>query len=117
MISIKLIQKHAIDSQEITELQFPAVVFGWTRDDDWGGRECKAITCTMSFDDARKIFVDGLSWSILYTPDDGEDGIAEEYDNSEFTIAGPLTDNRDGTITAKMGKYTNEELLLMEVLG
>ena len=32
-----------------------------------------------------------------------------EFDNSEFCIAGDLTDHRDGTITAKMGKLTDLE--------
>lgn len=28
-----------------------------------------------------------------------------------------ITDHRDGTITVKMGKFTTEEMLLMEVLA
>lgn len=95
--------------------EIPATIVGRTRDEDWGGRESKAITCRMPFDQARELFVDGLEWGILYRPEGGTED--ELYDNSDFSIAGPLTDNRDGTVTAKMGKFTNEELLLMEVLG
>ena len=40
-----------------------------------------------------------------------------EWDNSEFNLAGDLTDHRDGTMTVKMGKFTTEEMLLMEVLA
>jgi hypothetical protein len=42
----------------------------------------------------------------------------EEYDNSEYNIAGEITDHRDGTVTVKMGKFTAEEILarLEEVL-
>ena len=43
----------------------------------------------------------------------------EIYDNSAFSVAGPVTDNRDGTVTVKMGKITDREALeeLLEVLG
>ena len=34
----------------------------------------------------------------------------QEWDNSDYCVAGPITDNRDGTITAKMGKKTELEL-------
>ena len=35
----------------------------------------------------------------------------QEWDNSDYCVAGPITDNRDGTITAKMGKKTASDLL------
>ena len=34
----------------------------------------------------------------------------EIYDNSEYCMAGPITDNRDGTVYVKMGKPTELEL-------
>ena len=42
-----------------------------------------------------------------------------EWDNSEYDVAGSITDNRNGTITAKMGKMTDSEMLaeLLEVLN
>ena len=36
---------------------------------------------------------------------------AETYDNSAYSVAGPITDHRDGTVTVKMGKPTAAELL------
>ena len=36
---------------------------------------------------------------------------AEVYDNSDYSVAGPITDNRGGTGTIKMGKPTADELL------
>ena len=71
---------------------------------------------------AVQLFVDGLSWSIVqrdtvpvYDTDGNPTGETEEqmqeWDNSEYCVAGPITDNRDGTITAKMGKKTEVELL------
>jgi hypothetical protein len=40
-----------------------------------------------------------------------------EFDNSEYNIAGDLTDHRDGTITAKMGKLTDLEEAYEIMLG
>ena len=37
----------------------------------------------------------------------------EEYDNSEYSIAGDIIDHRNGKVTIKMGKSTAEELLLV----
>ena len=34
-----------------------------------------------------------------------------EEDCSEYSVAGSITDNRDGTVTVKMGKPTDAELL------
>ena len=35
----------------------------------------------------------------------------QEWDNADYCVAGPITDNRDGTITAKMGKKTDSDIL------
>ena len=37
----------------------------------------------------------------------------EVYDNSDYSIAGPIIDHRDGHVTIKMGKPTAAELLAM----
>jgi hypothetical protein len=39
--------------------------------------------------------------------------ITEEYDNSEYSIAGDIIDHRNGYVTIKMGKPTAEEILTM----
>ena len=102
--------------------EYPADIAGKVTDRDWGGRESKAVTLTMTHAAAAQLFVDGLSWSIVqrdtvpvYDTDGNQTGETEEqvqeWDNSDFCVAGPITDNRDGTITAKMGKKTEVELL------
>lgn len=102
--------------------EYPASIAGKVTDRDWGGRESKAVTLTMTNAAAVQLFVDGLSWSIVqrdtvpvYGTDGNPTGATEEqvqeWDNSEYCVAGPITDNRDGTITAKMGKKTEVELL------
>ena len=102
--------------------EYPASIAGKIADRDWGGRESKAVTLEMTHAAAAQLFVDGLSWSIVqrdtvpvYDTDGKPTGATEEqvqeWDNSEYCVAGPITDNRDGTITAKMGKKTEVELL------
>lgn len=115
---------------EVNNTKYPAVITGRLNDKDWDNRETKSIKMEMAYSDAITLFVDGCSWNILQerieyhneVDDNGEITVVEKidtesYDNSEYCIAGPITDNRDGTIIVKMGKYTNEELLLMEVLA
>ena len=102
--------------------EYPASIAGKVTDRDWGGRESKAVTLEMTHAAAAQLFVDGLSWSIVqrdtvpvYGTDGNPTGVTEEqvqeWDNSDYCVAGGITDNRDGTITAKMGKKTEVELL------
>lgn len=103
---------------KIGETTYPAEITGEVRDTDWNGRESKAITLEMTYAEAMETFVDELPWSIVYEQPEHTDAsgnvhpaVHEEYDNSEFSVAGPVTDNRDGTVTVKMGKPTADELL------
>ena len=100
---------------KINDTRYPAAIRGCERDREWNNRESKAITLDMSYEDAMATFVDDLDWAIVY--EEGE--TAEVYDNSEYSVAGPVADNRNGTVTVKMGKITAEEALaeLMEVLA
>lgn len=115
---------------EVNNKKYPATITGRLNDKDWDNRETKSIETKMTYIEAMELFTDGCSWSIVQEnpvhfnqiDENGKDVIIENieiesYDNSEYCIAGPITDNRDGTIVIKMGKYTNEELLLMEVLA
>lgn len=102
--------------------EYPAEIAGRVTDRDWDGRESKAVTLTISYADAAALFVDGVAWSIVQRErvpkldEKGQEtGQTEEYvqdwDNSDFCVAGPITDNRDGTCTCKMGKKTASDLL------
>lgn len=101
--------------------EYPASIAGRMADRDWDGRASKSVTLTMTHAAAAQLFVDGLSWSIVqrdtvpvYDTDGNPTGETteqvQEWDNSDYCVAGPITDNRDGTITAKMGKKTELEL-------
>lgn len=106
---------------KIGDTQYPAVVNGNMRDTNWDDRQSKSITLEMDYLTASGLFVDGLVWSIVMVNQEEVDGevidVVEEYDNSEYNIAGDLTDHRDGTITAKMGKLTDLESAYEIILG
>ena len=109
---------------KIGDRQLEASVFGRTADRDWGGRESKAITCELTYQEACDLFTDDAAWSIVYQEpeylDENGDTVTPEpveYDNSAYSVAGPVTDNRDGTVTVKMGKPTAAELLSVLIGG
>ena len=102
-----------------------ATFSGKMKDSNWDDRWSKTIHCEMPFGLAKDLFVDGASWSIMEQPDNytvetyDENGIITgtevvipelvELDNSEFCLAGDLTDHRDGTVSIKMGMLTELE--------
>lgn len=120
---------------KVQDKQYPAIITGRIHDKDWNERESKAIRLEMSYSEAIALFVDDIQWSILQevekfettdkeniNEETGEIELIpvtvpvttiEEYDNSEYSIAGEIIDHRDGTVTIKMGKPTAEELLAM----
>lgn len=110
---------------KIGQQLYPASVRGTVRDGDWDGRESKAITLAMAAADAAALFSDNTAWSIQVDqpsypdPDTGETVMPDpaEFDNSDFCVAGDVTDHRDGTVTVKMGKLTALEETLLMIYG
>lgn len=107
---------------KINGTTYPAVINGKHIDREWNDRESKTITLEMAYTDAIGIFVDDLAWSILMDVEqEQEDGsivtVQEEYDNSDYSMAGSVTDNRDGTLAVKMGKPTKIEMLESRITG
>lgn len=94
---------------KINNREYPAAIFGKMQDRDWDGRQSKTIKLAMSYADASQIFVDGLSWSIICEDEAEGEVMREEFDNSDFNIAGDITDHRDGTLSVTMGKETDLE--------
>ena len=41
--------------------------------------------------------------------------VVNEYDNSEYSLAGDITDHRNGTVSIKMGKPTETETLMAKL--
>lgn len=98
---------------KINETLLDAIVQTRPVDSAWDGRESKAITYAATYQEAINLFTDGVPWSVVYTnPDDGTEA---ETDMSVFAMAGPVTDNRNGTVTVKMGKYLDTELMALSL--
>ena len=112
---------------KINETIYPATVSGKVADKDWDNRASKAITLEMDYTTAMTLFVDGLAWGIVMQNEvpvydeqgeqTGTDIQETEFDNSEYNLAGDITDHRDGTITVKMGKLTDLEQAYEIMLG
>lgn len=111
----------------VNDQLYAATIAGRMRDTSWNDRASKEITVEMTYADAMNIFVDDIKWSIVelfvhdehvLNEDTGEIEVVQretrhEYDNAEYSIAGDVTDHRNGTVTVKMGKPTAEELLAL----
>lgn len=106
---------------KINGTEYPATVNGKLVDRDWDNRDSKAITLELDYTTAMSLFVDNLAWSIVqrdtypeYDENNQPTGKTveqvQEFYNSDYCIAGPITDNRNGTITAKMGRKTELEI-------
>ena len=104
----------------INNVEYPAEISGVLQNPKWDRRDTKAITLTMTHETAVNLFVDGLAWSIKQVntyPVFDEQGQptgetkteTQTFDNSDYSVAGSITDNRDGTITAMMGRRTELE--------
>lgn len=105
--------------------EYPAAINGKLADREWDGRDSKAITLTMGYSEAVALFVNGIAWSIVQRDnvpalDENDQPTGEtteqvsEFDNSDYSVAGSITDNRDGTVTCKMGRPTETETLRAE---
>lgn len=71
-------------------------------------REIVELTISnMSYNQALTYFEDGVTWTII-------DETGETYEWADYGVSGPITDNRDDTITVKMGKNNTVEQDLEE---
>ena len=109
----------------IHEVEYPAKIDGVLQNPKWDGRDTKAITLEMTHDQAVSLFVDGLAWGIKQVntypvfdkqgqPTGETTTETQTFDNSDYSVAGSITDNRDGTVTCMMGRPTETETLRAE---
>ena len=112
--------------------RYEASVRGGITDPEWNSRSVRKITMAESFEAMQQIFPAGgsVSWAtvteytdyVAQTDEDGntvvdEDGkpvmepvVSERVvDQSDWPLCGPITDNRDGTYTVKMGARLERE--------
>lgn len=101
---------------KVNGTEYPAHFCGKQIDRDWDGRASKTVTLAMPYAQAVQLFVDGLRW-VIVRREAGADDAAQEQDCSGYCVAGPITDNRDGTLSIKMGSYTQLEQALLPELA
>lgn len=105
---------------KVNNTEYPATVNGNRTDRSWDGRDTKTIYLTMSHDAVAALLPDNTPWSIVQRdmvdvldeqgkPTGETKEVVNEYDNSEYSLAGDITDHRDGTVSIKMGKPTEAE--------
>ena len=119
---------------EVNGTLYPATIDGQMQDYTWDNRESKTITMQGTYDEIVELFGDNAPWSIVMKEtvqkrskdgslvlDEAGNPVTEEqtseWDNSEFAMSGPITDNRDGTVSIKMGKPTDLEDAMELLLG
>ena len=105
---------------KVNNTEYPATVDGDRADRNWDGRDTKTITLTMTNAEVAELLPDNTPWSIVQRdmvdvldehghPTGENKEVVNEYDNSEYSLAGDITDHRDGTVSIKMGKPTETE--------
>lgn len=109
---------------QIGNTMIPAEVSGSTRDPKWDYRHTQDIHCAMSYEEAKATFVDGLEWYLVYQEpsyvDEQGNTVTPEpivYDKTMFDQVMSITENRDGSVTIKMGETTDAELLAIIMGG
>lgn len=105
---------------KVNNTEYPAEINGNPKDRSWGGRDTKTVTLTMPHDQVAALLPDNTPWSIVQRdmvdvldeqgqPTGETREVVNEYDNSEYSLAGDITDHRNGTVSIKMGKPTETE--------
>lgn len=119
---------------KVNNTLYPAEIAGKIVDYEWDRRDTKSITLTMTYAEVLALLPDNTPWSIVQkdtvqkTSEDGQpmvDGsgnpvteeVTSEFDNSEYSMSGVIRDNRDGTVTIKMGKPTEIEIVTINAIS
>lgn len=119
---------------KVNNTLYPATIDGRIADYTWDRRDTKSITLTMAYADVLALLPDNTPWSIVQkstaqklddngqpmTDASGEqitEEVTQEFDNSEYSMSGVITDNRDGTVTIKMGKPTEIETVTANAIS
>lgn len=105
---------------KVNNTEYPAEINGNPKDRTWGERDTKTITLTMTAAEAVALLPDNTPWSIVQrdtvdkldaegNPTGETEEVVNEWDNSEYSLSGDITDHRDGAVSIKMGKPTETE--------
>lgn len=104
-----------VDGQE-----YPATCVYNYKDRNWDMRETQTVHLTMPYAQAAALLPSETPWSIVFretkdkldndgNPTGQTEEVVTEEDMSAYSLAGEITDYRDGTVSIKMGKPTETE--------
>lgn len=119
---------------KVNNTLYPATIDGRIADYEWDRRDTKSITLSMTYAEVLALLPDNTPWAIVQkdtVQKIGEGGqpmvdtsgnpvteeVTSEFDNSEYSISGVIRDNRDGTVTIKMGKPTEIETVTANAIS
>lgn len=119
---------------KVNNTLYPATIDGRIADYEWDRRDTKSITLNMTYAEVIALLPDNTPWAIVQkdtVQKIGEDGqpmvdtsgnpvteeVTSEFDNSEYSMSGVIRDNRDGTVTIKMGKPTEIETVTANAIS
>ena len=119
---------------KVNNTLYPSEIDGRIADYEWDRRDTKSITLNMTYAEVLALLPDNTAWSIVQkdtVQKIGEDGqpmvddsgnpiteeVTTEFDNSEYSMSGVIRDNRDGTVTIKMGKPTEIETVTANAIS
>lgn len=105
---------------KIAGQEYPATCIYNYKDRNWDMRETQTVHLTMPYAQAAALLPDNTPWSIVQretvnkldndgNPTGETEEVVNEWDNSEYSLSGAITDHRDGTVSIKMGKPTETE--------
>lgn len=105
---------------KVNNTEYPAEIDGNPKDRSWDGRDTKTITLTMTTTEVAALLPNNTPWRIVLretvdkldndgNPTGETKEVVNEWDNSEYSLSGAITDHRDGTVSIKMGKPTETE--------
>ena len=100
--------------------EYPATCVYNYKDRNWDMRETQTVHLTMPYAQAAALLTSGTPWSNVFretkdkldndgNPTGQTEEVVTEEDMSAYSLAGQITDYRDGTVSIKMGKPTEAE--------
>jgi hypothetical protein len=106
---------------KVNGVEYPATLIYNYKDRNWDMRETQTVHLTMPYAQAAALLPSGTPWSNVFretvdkldndgNPTGQTEEVVTEEDMSAYSLAGDITDHRDGTVSIKMGKPTESEL-------
>jgi hypothetical protein len=105
---------------KVNGVEHPATLIYNYKDRNWDMRESVAVHLTMPYAQAAALLTTGTPWFNVFretkdkldndgNPTGQTEEVVTEEDMSAYSLAGEITDHRDGTVSIKMGKPTEAE--------